>query len=52
MRHATVRQLSVLGFPKPGDDYWTPETLAGVGARYPSLDMNPWLDAQGPHSKG
>jgi hypothetical protein len=44
MRHATVRQLTVLGFPKPGDAYWTPETLSGVAARYPSLDMGPWLD--------
>lgn len=51
MRHATVRQLSVLGFPKPGDDYWTPETLAGVAARYPSLDMTPWRDAQPAHSR-
>jgi hypothetical protein len=39
---ATVRQLTVLGFPEPGNPYWTPETLAGVGARYPSLDMGPW----------
>lgn len=51
MRHATVRQLSVLGFPKPGDDYWTPETLAGVAARYPSLDMTAWRDAQRAHSR-
>lgn len=45
MRHATVRQLTMLGFPKPGDPYWTSETLAGVKARYPSLDMTPWCDA-------
>ncbi len=42
MRHATARQLNALGFPQPGDRYWTPETLAGVAARYPSLDMTPW----------
>jgi hypothetical protein len=42
MRHATERQLSLLGFPKPGDTYWTSETLAGVAARYPALDMRPW----------
>lgn len=47
MRHATERQLTVLGFPKPGDAYWTPETLEGVAARYPSLDMSPWHDAAG-----
>src|ERR1700730_4167006 len=46
MQHATVRQLTVLGFPQPGDPYWTMETLAGVAARYPSLDMAPWRDAQ------
>jgi hypothetical protein len=46
MRHATVRQLTLLGFPKPGDAYWTAETLAGVAARYPSLDMSPWRDAR------
>ncbi len=42
---ATVRQLTVLGFPEPGHPYWTTETLAGVGARYPSLDMAPWARA-------
>jgi ectoine hydroxylase-related dioxygenase (phytanoyl-CoA dioxygenase family) len=46
MRHATERQLTLLGFPKPGDPYWTTETLAGVAARYPSLDMHAWRDAQ------
>ncbi len=45
MRKATLRQLTLLGFPKPGDPYWTPETLAGVAARYPALDMSPWRDA-------
>ena len=45
MGHATVRQLTVLGFPKPGDGYWTPATIDGVGARYPSLDMSPWREA-------
>ena len=32
---ANVRQLTVLGFPEPGDPYWTAETLAGTAARYP-----------------
>jgi hypothetical protein len=45
--HASVRQLTVLGFPEPGHPYWTPATLAGVGARYPALDMTPWADAAG-----
>ena len=45
MRNATLQQLMVLGFPPPGHGYWTAETVAGVGARYPSLDMTPWLAA-------
>ena len=47
MRHATVRQLTCLGFPPPGHPYWTPTTLAGVAARYPSLDMTAWNAAAG-----
>lgn len=39
---ATERQLTVLGFRAPGHPYWTPETLAGVAARYPLLDLTPW----------
>jgi hypothetical protein len=39
---ASVRQLSALGFPPPGHPYWNEQTLAGVGARYPGLDMTPW----------
>jgi hypothetical protein len=45
MRDARLRQLRALGFPAPGDGYWTPETLAGVAARYPSLDLGPWRAA-------
>jgi len=44
VRQATVRQLTVVGFPPPGDPYWTEETLAGVAARYPGLDTGPWRD--------
>jgi hypothetical protein len=42
---ATVRQLSVLGFPPPGHPYWNEQTLDGVAARYPRLDMTPWRRA-------
>jgi hypothetical protein len=42
VRHATPRQLALLGFPRPGDPYWNAETIAGVGTRYPGLDMTPW----------
>jgi Phytanoyl-CoA dioxygenase (PhyH) len=44
---ATLRQLTVLGFPAPGHPYWTSQTLAGVAARYPMLDLTPWRDADG-----
>ena len=41
---ATVEQRTVLGFPEPGHDYWTPHTLAAVKARYESfgIDMTPY----------
>jgi hypothetical protein len=42
---ASLRQLTVLGFPEPGHPYWTAETLAGTAARYPMLDMTPWEEA-------
>ena len=45
MRHTGPRQLTVLGFPEPGHPYWNEETLRGVAARYPSLDMTPWRQA-------
>ena len=36
----TVRQRDLFGFPRPGDPYWTEETLEGVAARYPGLDLS------------
>jgi hypothetical protein len=41
----SVRQLTVLGFPEPGHRYWNAETLRGTAARYPSLDLTPWIEA-------
>jgi hypothetical protein len=38
----SVRQRDLFGFPPPGSSYWTPETLAGVAARYPDMDMTPY----------
>jgi hypothetical protein len=43
VEHATPEQLEVFGFPRPGHAFWTPTTLSGVQARYPGLDMQPWL---------
>ena len=45
VRQATPRQLALFSIPRPGDPYWTEETLAGVGARYQGLDMGPWRNA-------
>jgi hypothetical protein len=42
MPRCTVRQRDVFGFPRPGDDYWSEETLAGVAERYPGMDMTPY----------
>jgi Phytanoyl-CoA dioxygenase (PhyH) len=42
MQTSTEAQLTVLGFPEPGHPYWTTETLRGVAARYPLLDLTPW----------
>ena len=39
IERATPRQREVLGFPSPGDAYWTKETLAAVKLRYPKMDL-------------
>jgi hypothetical protein len=45
MQRTNLRQLNALGFPQPGHPYWNEDTLRGVAARYPFLDMAPWRDA-------
>jgi hypothetical protein len=42
LQRATPNQRGVLGFPKPGDPYWTKETLAAVALRYPKMDLRPY----------
>jgi hypothetical protein len=39
---ATPLQRTAIGFPPPGDDYWDCDTLAGVAARYPGIDLDPY----------
>ena len=43
--NATVEQRSCLGFPPPGDAYWTPYTLKMVAERYKesTFDITPYL---------
>jgi ectoine hydroxylase-related dioxygenase (phytanoyl-CoA dioxygenase family) len=48
LEQATPRQRSVVGFPPPGHPYWTDETVAGVAARYPGMDMSPYRPGPGP----
>jgi hypothetical protein len=45
VEHASERQLRLFGFPEAGHPYWTPETLAGMSARYPGLDLSIWKAA-------
>lgn len=40
--HASPRERELIGFPAPGDPYWDEETIAGVAARYPGMDMSPY----------
>ena len=40
---ASPQERTLLGFPEPGHDYWTEETIAGVSARYPKMDMAPYV---------
>ena len=41
---ASVEERTMLGFPEPGDPYWTDETLAGVSARFPKMDLGAYRD--------
>jgi len=42
MQRATPTQREVLGFPPPGHEYWSKETLAAVKLRYPKMDITPY----------
>lgn len=44
MPRCTVRERDLFGFPRPGDAYWTEQTLADVAARYPGMDMDPYRE--------
>ena len=38
----SVTQRAVLGFPVPGNSYWTADTIEAVGRRYMDMDMTPY----------
>ncbi len=42
IEQASVVERTTLGFPAPGDAYWDEETITGVNARYPGMDMTPY----------
>ena len=47
LEKASPRQRELFGFPPPGHAYWNEETLTGVAARYPLMDMTPYLEGSG-----
>lgn len=38
-------ELGLFGVPRPGHPFWTPETVDGMAAIYPGLDLGPWRTA-------
>lgn len=42
---ATPQERELFGFPNAMHTYWTEETIEGVSARYPGMDMSPYLRA-------
>jgi hypothetical protein len=42
LTQATPRQRRLLGFPNPGESYWTPEMIKAVAKRYPNMDLTPY----------
>ena len=46
VERATPAERELFGFPPPGHAYWTEETLAGVSARYPNMDMTPYREGE------
>lgn len=39
----TPLQRSILGIPPPGHEYWTRKKLEHLQARYPMMDINPYI---------
>jgi hypothetical protein len=47
LSNATPDQLTCLGIPEPGNDYWTERTLKLTRARWPDWDMSAYFGAKG-----
>lgn len=39
----SIKQRNILGFPSPGDKYWTKERIFLLKKRYPEINLNPYL---------
>ena len=44
MVRMSPRARDLFGWPPPGSEYWNDQTLADVAARYPGMDMTPYLN--------
>jgi hypothetical protein len=44
---ASPRQREMFGVPPPAHPYWNAETVAGMAARYPNMDVRPYAEAAG-----
>ena len=42
---STPDELALLGIPRPGHRYWTPDLIDGMADIYPGLDLEPWRGA-------
>lgn len=45
IEQASPTERELFGFPHVGHSYWTEETIRGVNARYPKMDMLPYIDS-------
>ena len=45
INQASPEQLTVLGFPPPGDKFWSLRTLKLTQRRWPELDMSTYFSA-------
>ena len=41
---SSIEEREMLGFPPFGHEYWTEEMVEGVQARFPNLDMTPYIE--------
>ena len=44
IQKASMEERELFGFPEAGHPYWTAETIEGVNARYPNMDMSPYVE--------